>query len=309
MKKIMKLALIVAIASFATVANAQTFTAGGNTTNVVSWMDSSHVDFVTVGAIMPYRTTSVATNFDTWKEHVEHAFGTTTLSPLPTFSLQWYVNNAPVDGATTENIYLTWNTVGEFQLEARTNILLGGDNVGCNEAVSGKTVFVVPQPTIVLRANEDNGHRKILGCEDKEWTVRFTARGIGARSVKYTVTKMPLSGIEDVEAEVTTPRVGNALVAGSTMFTGSTSFASVEDLYSLSNSVGLETIAINIPGLDPGYVYTVEITGVSDQISRKSLVGDNRDGFVTPPSRVFASFAVLPEPTSTKIDHVTNAGH
>ena len=305
MKTIMKLALVMGFASFAFFANAQTLpTVGGTTTNTVTaGIDSAQIDFVTVGATMPYKTSSASANFEAWEANVKDAFGTTTLSPVPTFTLQWYVDDAPLTGATTDNINLTWNTEGRFELTAKTSILLGGANVGCEDAVSGKIVYVLPKPTVALRPTS-NGHQMVLPCSTTSHPVSFVARGIGQRSVTYTVLRRPLSGTADPADEVTSSLVGSPQ-NNETWFTSLTSFTAAEALYSDAS----EIISINITGLEPGYVYTVEITGVSDQISRKSKVGTNNDGFVAPPSSVFAAFAVLPTPTSTRIEHVTNVGH
>ncbi|MCL2412988.1 MAG: hypothetical protein FWC98_02505, partial [Bacteroidales bacterium] len=65
-----------------------------------------------------------------------------------------------------------------------------------------------------------------------------------------------------------------------------------------------ETISIVVSNLAPGYVYRVDITGVSDQISRKSFTG--QAAFIEPATPVFATFAVIPTPTATPIDFVGN---
>jgi len=67
-------------------------------------------------------------------------------------------------------------------------------------------------------------------------------------------------------------------------------------------------MGIEVTSLEPGFIYTVRITGVSDQISRKSKVGPANDGFVVP-TDIYAVFAVIPEPTGTRIEHITNIGH
>jgi hypothetical protein len=305
MKTITKIALVMGFASFAFFANASLPGVNVNPTHaaVTPGIDSTVVDFVTVGATMPYRTGSAAGNFAAWRANVEGAFGTSTLSPLPSFALQWYVDGAPLSGATTDSVNLTWNTIGQFKLTAKTTILLGGNNVGCEDAISGKTIYVLPEPVVTLRATS-NGHQIVLGCTATTHQVRFVTHGIGQRSITYTVYRQPLTGSGNTDAQLTSALAGTSQ-GNASWFTDATPFNAAEDLYSSANAF----IDLNITGLEPGFVYTVEITGVSDQISRKSKVGDNNDGFVTPPARVFAAFAVLPEPTSTKIEHTTNLGH
>jgi len=315
MKKIMKLALIVAITSFATVANAQTLPTLGGTphpSNVVSNVDSIQVDWVTVGAVMPYSTSTSQTNFDTWLDNVQTAFGGAASMPehLPIFRTQWSVanwtggvsgsaSNETNIGAPGTDIVLTWTTRGQFLLKATTTIRVNNADAGCTPAISGKHVFVLPEPNVTPNTNAALfGHGRILNCNTPSHMVRFDASGIGQRQVRYTVHKQPMTG-SAAPVVPTTHQIGDARAA--TDFEMSTrTFAAAEGI-----AAGSEPVVITVDELTPGFIYTVTITGISDQISRKSKVGPENDGFVVP-SNATAVFAVIPTPEGSRIQHVAN---
>ena len=314
MKTITKLALIVAIASFAIVANASTLpTATGTTTQTVTaGIAETQVDWVTVGATMPYKTSSSAQSFDDWTNAVTSAFAAASTSlptHMPTFSTQWSVanwtggtggsaSNETNIGTPGDDLVLTWGHTGAFRLTATTRVQINSADVGCSAAVRHKHVFVVPAPYVEPHASLATGNGAILGCNVTEQIVRFEVMGIGQRQLKYTISRRPMTGTTtttDVDFNVGDARAEADFTLAQNDFESA-----------LTIAANRRNVPITVDNLQPGYIYTVAITEVSDQISRKSQVGTN--GFL-PVSGVQAVFAVVPTPEGSRIEHITNVGH
>jgi hypothetical protein len=314
MKTITKLALIVAIASFAIVANAQTLpgTTGTPAGAVNPGIDSAVVDWVTVGAVMPYRTTTSAASFDLWTVAVTDAFGGAGNLPthMPTFRTTWSVNGSditnPLAPTRQDSINFHWDVLpGRYELLATTEILLNGNPAGCEPAVRGKLVYVLPEPTARLHTEhlQGTGSRMVIGCNAPSHTVNFQISGVGVRQARYTVTRRAMDGTETGASTIENFSHGTAMAVAVDFRESNTDWDGAMATANARSSMGIE-----VTSLEPGFIYTVRITGVSDQISRKSKVGPANDGFVVP-TDIYAVFAVIPEPTGTRIEHITNIGH
>jgi hypothetical protein len=267
---------------------------------------------------MPYRTTSTGPLFDGWLSAVTEAFGPGGIPTAftPVLSTTWTVIN-PIAGTSApqaitsnvDSINITWDVdPGRYEVRATTSATIGGTPApGCANAQQIKEVFVLPRPNLVGRGVSDNGHQMILGCTATVHTVRFDTRGWGNVQVTYNLSRTPLGGSAAVTQNLR-EGLGNALEADDTRIAanGGNSITTAMQRYTGSTHV---TIPIEIDGLEPGYIYTVTLTGISDQISRKSRVGNANDGIValTSGERTI-SFAVIPTPTNTHIEHVTNQG-
>jgi hypothetical protein len=265
----------------ATLANAQTVVPGTVTTEDVA---ATQVDFVTVGATMPYSTDASQADLEAWKTDaaalglsVENVTATTT----------WYVNAA--EKATGSELRLKWDvTPGSFAVEARTQINVG-ETVSCAPATVSKTVYVLPEPSVAFTGGSD----AILACDATSHDLSYAVKGIGNKKVTYTVTKKPL-GADAVTGSSENVSKGTAEVE-SFFVEATTSYATAAALYTGEGTAG----TLRISNLEAGYIYTVTVTGVSDQISRKSNV-------TVAPANLKANFAVVPSPTGTKINHIKN---
>jgi hypothetical protein len=303
MKTIMKIALFLSAIAFAASANAQSFggtsTASGTPTAVTP---AGQIDFVTVGSTMPYATT--AQDLDDW---FALAAGITGLNLAGIDrSSQWTMRNVGTDQAISGSVNneptttVFWETQGHFRLSFANEIHT------CTAAISTQDVFVLPAPNAARRGDT---HGRILcpaqvaagGTYAGGFPVEFTVRGIGQIQVRYTVERRRIGNTDPGTTQNTSH---GSVQSSATFFTiAETTFAQAVALYT-TNDTRVQTITVE--NLLPGYVYIVHITGVSDQISRKSFTGDA--AFIAPPagSPVTIAFAVTPNADEVVIQHVTN---
>ena len=320
MKTIIKTALILGLANFAFFANAQSVpSVGGNVAGrtVTPGIAPAVVDFVTVGAIMPYKSALSNEAIDQWITNVTAAFAPDTIPStlIPSFVSQWTVTP---EGGTTVNvgdpnldqIILTWDvTPGRFTVGITTEVQIGGTTnvVECATSASQKAVYVLPAPH-ALRSDTDHGHAQVLNCNVEDHNVRFWVRGIGQRSIRYNITRRPLTGSIDVDENLVLSSAAADARTDESWFAeapdGSMTWTIANNAYTTDTEQWVSDILVE--NLEVGWVYTVEITGVSDQISRKSGVGPLGDGYVPPATRLFSSFAVIPAPGAANIQHVSN---
>jgi len=313
MKTIMKAALILGLASFAFFASAQnpsaTVTPGQIGANLVqittSSADSIKRDFVTVGSTMPYLVDGGQTNLQQWATNAAD-LGLPNLATSVTALSRWTVQRiAPgavgpvLDFTAVDNrdtIFVNWPETGGFRL-TRTNSVAHGGTAVCGNAVSTKDVWVLPAPNVLPAGIV--GHGAILHCDTTSHIVGFNVRGIGQIQVRYEITRRRIDG---TDAEAT--RVSSAVGTTETDvdFFTNRPWAEVNNIYETGTGTLLN---ITVPNLLPGYVYRVEIVGVADQISRKSFVYPYMFRPVEGPA-IFATFAVVPQTTSTRIEHVSN---
>jgi len=168
-------------------------------------------------------------------------------------------------------------------------------------------VYVLPAPN-ALRSATEHGHAQVLNCNVEEHNVRFWVRGIGQRSIRYSITRRPLTGDSDVDEDLVLSSTAADAQTDENWFAeapdGSMTWTIAYSAYTTDAEQWVSNILVE--NLEAGWVYTVEITGVSDQISRKSGVGPLGDGYVPPATRLFSSFAVIPTPGNVNIQHVSN---
>ena len=212
MKTIFKVALTLGLASFAFFASAQNPSANTQPRTSMSAaveVDSAQVDFVTVGSTMPYSTNLEQADFNTWLANATDWLLTnaTNIDNVARWSVQRThsavgasMPGAPIvslDADDQSDIYITWPEVGAFRLTL-TNSLDGAD---CDDAVSTKTVFVLPAPTIV-GTTATVGNNVVLGCTETTHTVQFLARGIGQLQAQYTLFRRPITGTIEESVEI-----------------------------------------------------------------------------------------------------------
>lgn len=289
MKTIINIALFALFTAISASSMAQqpSLTTGSKTTNVV---DSMQVDFVTKGAVMPYQTT-ISSNFSAWLDEV---------GDIPGFSLgayssttQWSITGTglltplELSADNQEEIHISWPTEGEYELKVASSV--AGST--CEGAFSTKTVFVLPEPTVAFTA----GDKMILACDAASHSLTVDARGIGEKQFKYAITKKPIGTAGTTDADVPVTEVGEGESTAGFFEEATTNFAAAQAFY--TGSTG-DTKEIVVNNLTPGYIYTVTVKEISDQISRKCTV--------TPTTEVSAVFTVVPAPTSTKINHIKN---
>jgi len=307
MKTIFKTALILGLASFAFFASAQTITIapGANSPTIVTESDTMQVDFVTVGSTMPYATDLDQVSFTAWRDTAiawglnlanvtsVASWATRQMNPMPT---SWL--DGPSATNNQEQIFVTWSTVGDFELRLTNRIQISGADA-CTPAVSTKRVYVLPEPSVRTAPATIVGHDVIRHCTTAVHTVSFVAVGIGQKQLRYQITRRSIDG-GGPETPVVSNAGGTAMSSPVFFTMANTAFATAEAFYG-PGATGEDVISIEIP-VEAGYVYRVQVLGVSDQISRKSFTGD----YVFRPANVQAVFAVVPTPTSTVIEHVSN---
>ncbi|MDR2906761.1 MAG: hypothetical protein LBU91_02075 [Bacteroidales bacterium] len=282
MKTIKTLAIALAATLFGfTAVNAQT-QAGTNGTDAVN-VDSIQADFVTVGATMPYITSVGTTVLDAWKTQAKAAgFSTAAIEGI-TVANKWKVGETEL-AATGDAVQILWSTEGAYSVTVSSTF------GSCSAAVSGKPVYVLPEPNVTF----DGANFEILGCDVASKVLDFKVTGLGEKNVAYSVTK-------ELIHDAGTPAVQTPLAEGTALTAPTTYFNQDVTNYAKALSdfnAGTEgTITVN--SLEPGYLYTVTITNVDDQISRKSGITPT----VTYPTY---QFTVVPVPATTKINHVAN---
>jgi len=302
MKTIMKIALFLSAIAFAASANAQTFGGTLSTAGTPAAITPAQIDFVTVGSTMPYATT--AQDISGWRDLASDIPGLNLDPTSVTQSTTWTIfdvdANALVGGQTVtqqNSVNVNWANQGHFRLNFANQIH------SCTAANSVQDVFVLPAPNAERRGTT---HGTVLcpaaitagGDFAAGFPVQFTVRGIGEIRVRYTVERRVVGGgtTDDPEfvgqGEVQT-NVGN--------FFETTTFAAAQALY-LTNNTRFTTITVD--DLAPGFVYIVTITGVSDQISRKSFAGNL--AYIAPADPVTIAFAVTPDANQVVIEHVSN---
>jgi hypothetical protein len=347
-KKI-KFAFVAILLCFATVANAQTLVSVTGTnwptlkTTPAGWPalstnDPAQADFVTVGAVMPYRTVSGGEDFKTWKTMVEtYFFPTGTAGPAAVANVlmntTWTVaggdgvNNIPetelASGLGLDSVLVRWSHIGNYLISAKTTMTINGTEVtGCDnmENVKEKQIYVLPAPQArraekLIHAPGDptdgrNFQNVIFPCTTKSLNLPFQVRGIGEVHLFYTVTRRPIGSpaTEDNEEGLSegmsrnTPSWFNHSPSG---------FAEARDLYLVGMNSSPE-VFIPVTGLLPGYLYEVKITEISDQISRKSEVELKAPNFWSTSNlteNLTYRFAIVPTPMNTNIEHIRNINH
>ena len=299
MKTIMKIALFLSAIAFAASANAQTVgltpaANGPDATAISTTQDSAVVDFVTVGSTMPYRT--VTNSVDGWFAGASTDWGFT---PTITQRVRWSIGGG--DFAVADNrdtIFVTWPTTpGQHTLTVENAILQDGTPICTPSAISTKNVFVLPRP-IIDATVAVTGHNAVLCSDYTAHHVIFQGRGIGQLDVTFTVERRNADGVDTPWTNADDVTVGTARNVASWFET--TTFATALAQYDAGNN---QDIRIDLSGLTAGFMYRVSINGISDQISRKSFTGDD---VYTEVTNVFATFAIVPETTTTRIDHVSN---
>ncbi len=285
MKKMIQIAAIAAITGLATFANAQSAVTGN--AKSTADVDSLQVDFVTVGATMPYKT-AVNANNAAWLQELEDLGFTdpATEAGEPMIKWAYSTGGAFVDLAPTgAEVDITWpSTAGKYLLRAQSSY------AGSCASESFKNVYVLPKPSVAI----SGGNQAILACDVTSHNVEYTAKGIGEKQISYVVTRKPV-GDEGEDDAAEAEAVGSGVSTAATFTEAVTNFAAAEAFYTGAGT----TDNIAVSSLEPGYIYTVTITEVSDQISRKS-------GVTVGSLAVKAVFTVTPKPTSTKINHISN---
>ncbi len=283
-KQILAAAIFTAATCFATSATAQTYSpTGSGTANDVA---ATQVDYVTVGATMPYATDTAQAGLAAWKADLAAAGFTNTV----TVSTRWYVDNNELAGATDKpSIFIAWpDQPGAHTLKVATGIAVSGVATSCAPAESQKMVYVLPLPVA-----EFTSANQVLACTETMANIGYKVAGIGQKQLAYTITRKPMG--QAATSESSTQNVGTG-VTNAGEFEETVDFATASAKYDDANAT---TGSFAVDNLAPGYIYTIELTGISDQISRKSGVTAGISG-----NRI--SVAVTPMPSSTKINHVQN---
>jgi hypothetical protein len=288
MKTIFKAALILGAINFAIFANAQTVSTNPVTTTGTPETVNNQADFVTVGAIMPYATPTVG-NASDWVTAMTNAgISTTDITTTTTWNLFTLPGTTatPLTVADPANFRMAWTTEGQYRLEATTVTKLNSTVLCEGTTPAEKLVFVLPKPTVAFGTLP----AQIQACTETDLNVPVTLKGIGSVKVNYTVTVYDPSATTGSVVSVT----NGASAAAVSVFEGT--YASALDIY---NGAGT-TVDIPVSSLIPGYAYVVTLTGVEDQISRKSGVNVDLTA-----NNTFA-FTVAPTPANTTIQHVKN---
>jgi hypothetical protein len=344
MKTIKKLqiALVAILLCFATVANAQAPTRVTiNPANpwpvdfeldaIVLPGQATQVDFVTVGAVMPYLTRSNSQEFKAWVDTVRTYFSL-PLAPQPAefigkapgpvlgdvrLETSWDASGTDL-GMTTgpDSILVRWDLptaqhgAGQaYILTATTDVYFGATKLLCGAPnASEKRVYVLPRPRIWKEIG-DPGDQVILSCVTTQHTVSYRITGIGQKEVNYTVYKRPIGSSADTDDDFVP--VGTAQSSDAFFDESNTTFNDAHTFYRNPNTAtGGTAFDITVTGLQPGYVYQVVVTGISDQITRKSnvLINDQQPIWATDTGNLTYTFTVVPEPTNTGIRHILNVG-
>ena len=295
--KIFQTALAAGMVCFATLANAQnyeyvTHATTGKTSDDVA---KTQADFVTVGAQMPYTVDATQPDLAGWLTELTTA-GITGVTAAT--HVAWTVNGTALTGTDDlSQIGVQWNTTGDYTLRAFTSIDVKVNSVSvtppCNPHEEIKKVYVLPEPTVAFTTANT-----VLSCGATTQTVSYEVTGIGQKQVAYTVTKKPYTTSGSTDSPVS-QNIGGGVSNTGVFQEDLVSYTNaIDDYYTIASPTGSNNITVN--GLQNGYIYTVEITSLSDQISRKSGVT------VTVPTTAKVSFAVVPEAVDTKINHVKN---
>jgi len=293
--RIFQTALVAGMVCFATLANAKNHSYAG-TAQLLDVDDvlAAQVDYVTIGATMPYATDTVQPNLDAWRDTLA-AVGIDATAEIKT---NWFVDSVELAGsANNDAIKVSWLDTGAYLLTVKTSIdvKVGVNSINntCDSATINKTVYVLPVPNAKFTTTI-----KVLPCDSTTYTVNYDVAGIGRKDVKYDLKRRPyVSGSDINELDNSATPVGTG-ISSIGDFDEGISYDDALIKYDVDDN-GVESGRIPIAGLAKGWIYTVTITEISDQISRKSDVTVN-------PSNLKFSFAVVPEPVGTKIDHVKN---
>ncbi len=284
--KFFQIALVAAMFSFATVANAQTYV--DDTPGTVT--STNQVDFVTVGATMPYSAAATDASFADWKTAFEAAFSGKTVNK----TIAWKLGSNPISGtADKENIRMKWETAAQYTLEATTTVTIDGVDAGalCPSTPATKTVYVLPEPTVKITSES-----QVLSCSTTNFTVKYKVAGIGVKAITYTITRRAYDGTGDPTNDVHND--GIVQTTAGFFEEATTTFEEASAEYNVDTQTPLDWA---VTGLEPGYIYTLTFTNVTDQISRKSGVTTK-----TLSANNTITLAVVPEPASTTIQHVKN---
>lgn len=278
-----KMVLVAGMVSVAAFANAQSATEGAGDKTIASDVDGQ-VDWVTVGATMPYSTNVTQSSIDTWKAALPADF----LTDEVTVETKWSINNAEVVTGEVPAIQVNWTELGKHVVSV-TNALKIGDVEGCEATPSSKTVYVLPAPT----ANITSSNVLLTACvgDAVSSSVVVEATGVGEKQLAYTITR------KAIDAAATT-ETGDELVGEAQAVAGFAETVSIEEAQAKYTTATSQTITVD--NLAAGYVYTITFSGVSDQISRKSDVAGVWGAKNT------VTIAVIPAAEATAIKHVTN---
>jgi hypothetical protein len=241
---------------------------------------------------MPYATTTEQSNLAAWEANLTAA----GLSATVTKETKWFVGATELTGAANKDaIKVNWATEGEYALKVQTNLKLGSV-AACDPAEQTKKVYVLPVPTVEFT----DGGGAVLACTTTEHTLKYKAAGIGVKQLKYTLTRKLYADAATTDAAADATPIGAAVTAEGE-FADNVTLSTASAKYGAAALAAADEKSISLSGLAPGYVYTVTFSEISDQISHKS-------GVTVVPSNATAkvSFAIVPEPTNTKINHVQN---
>ncbi len=283
----LKMALVAGMVSVAAFVNAQTATQGAGSKTIASEVDGQ-VDWVTVGSTMPYSTNVTQTSIDTWKAALPAGF----LTDEVTVETKWSVNNTQVLAGVIPAIQVNWTTLGAQKVSV-TNALKIGSVYGCDATPSEKTVYVLPQPT----ANVTSSNELVSACVGDviSKTVTVEAFGVGEKNLTYTITR------KAIDAAATT-ETGDEVVGTAQAVAGFAEAVTIGEAQAKYTTATSQTITVD--NLAPGFIYTITFSGVSDQISRKSL--ENNGVCAWGGAKNTVTIAVIPAAESTAIKHVTN---
>lgn len=264
---------------------AQTSTSESPTTSqIAETIDSTQIDFVTVGSIMPYAIDGNTVS-NAWITTYQTLTGKTAA-----LSTVWEIDGTADAGvADMAAINIEWNVATEHSLKVLQSITLEDHpTISCPAAIE-KTIYVLPKPEAGLVITDTFA---VLGCAETSYLLPYNVSGLGERVVNYTITRTPYNG---TAAATDTVVNEGADISNDAYFTNTTSYATAAAAYTAPTNLN---IAIDV---EAGYIYDVVLTNVNDQISRKSGV----EGELTAGKKHF-TIIVVPDLDTTPIKHIRN---
>jgi len=229
------------------------------------------VDSVTVGSRMPYRVaaqTAVAGLTFEYKWLFSSALTVQTLSGTTlTGSNNYYVNN--------EISVVMPAITGDITINANVRTLSGGSVLCAAPTDDTYTVRVIARPTINWAANGS-----VVGCSAQEVNIPLTTlNGYKQYEIAYSIT---FYNTFDKSGGVTSTSGGYVVLTGDNLNFPASAF---------NNGIGL---------------YEIEVTGITDRISRKSLdmnlVKSTSSDLPGDAYKVY----VYPTPTTNPLEHIKN---
>ncbi len=263
------------------------------------------IDTVTVGSRMPYKMAGDPTiaKISTLSSEFKWAFYSGYLSSVSGSPLTWTINKGTTTGAATagadqsgypnyytdKEINVTMpGTAGAYSLVVNERTIITATNTaGCVGDDSIAKIQVVDKPKLTwpspAAAND---------CDPQAVTIPITLFGYGQWQVSYTVSYIAFgaSGTPAVIATETNVPIGNVVKA---------------EAPGKSYNLVIPASSIDNGQTDKSGMYTVNITGLTDRISRKSLDPAVMASSADMPLSAY-TINIYPKPKTKKLEHVRN---